>query len=103
MKIMAASSKGDPKKKSYKQTKGYSRMGGILKSASSKASLESKAKRSVAFDNATDKKKVAELNKINTQTGKAVDEGLQLNDYGAPKGGQKHKKFNLVRKQKAKY
>lgn len=100
--ISTGSSKGDPKKKSYKQTKGYSRVGGLLKSESTKADLEKTQARKNKFSPA-DTKKVAATMKINNNTTQALNEGLELNEYGAPKGGQKQKKFRLSKSGNAKF
>lgn len=99
--VSTGSSKGDPKKKSHKQTKGYSRVGGLLKSKSTKEDLEKTQARMNKFSK-SDTKRVAETMKINTKTTQALKEGLELNEYGAPKGGQKHRKFKLNRSGKAK-
>lgn len=97
MKISSGSSKGDPNKKSYKQQKGYSRVGGLLKSDSTKADLEKTQARKNKFS-AADNKRVDQSMKINNDTKTALKEGLELNEYGAPKGGQKFKKFRLGKK-----
>lgn len=62
-----------------------------------------RAKRGERFNNPKDEKRMAQTMKIATNMGKAVEEGLEVNDYGAPKGTQKHKKFSLFRKQKPKF
>jgi hypothetical protein len=63
------------------------------------ASREARMKRFSGGDHT----KVAQATKINTQTQKSVDEGLQMNEYGAPKGTQQHKKYSLFTKKKAKF
>lgn len=65
---------------------------------------EGRAKRMEKYDTPKEKEKVATAVKINTQTAKAKAEGLKFNEYGAPLGEQKHKKFNIFkRREKPKF
>jgi hypothetical protein len=63
----------------------------------------SKAKRAQRFNNPQDKARVSTTMKINTQTEEMRKKGLEFNDHGIPKGGQKHKPFRIGQKSRAKY
>lgn len=84
--IGSASGPGKPKKVKRTGPKPAGRKEGEV-------SREARMKK---FDNPTDRKKVAKEVSINTQSKKMIDEGLELNEYGAPKGDQKHKKFKTL-------
>lgn len=62
-----------------------------------------RAARMKMYDTPKEKKRVATLMEVNTQTPKAIAKGLELNEYGAPKGEQKHKRYgSMFVRQKAK-
>jgi hypothetical protein len=72
--------------KSYKETKGYSRVGGLLKSDAEKATLEKKQARLNAYS--PEQTKQATSVEVKNKT---VPKQEELNDYGAFKGGQEFK------------
>lgn len=70
----------------FKDKKGYSRIGGVLKSDVEKQSLEKKQTRLNAYSPAQNAQATAVVTK-----NKVVPKKEELNDYGAFKGGQKFK------------
>ena len=94
MKLMAGSSKGD-KKKSYKSQKGYSRVGGILKSEATKKDLEKRQERLNSFT-PSQNKQVAQTVERNVDVESAVKKGAKLNSGGNEpgyEGDQRYKKI----------
>lgn len=89
--MTAGSSKGNPGKKSYKAEKGYSKVGGLLKSKATKGEIESKQKRLNAFS-AAENKQVGDAINRNAQTKQMINQGMKMNEYGLPAGDQKYKK-----------
>lgn len=63
-------------------------------------SKEGKEKRLAKYNTPTHRKNIKETLKINTQSQTAIDEGLKLNEHGAPDGGHQDKKrfFSLIKK-----
>lgn len=76
---------------SYREEKGYSRVGGAFKSKELKTDLESKAKRANAFT-ADQNKQVADTMQRNNDVPGALKKGATLNDAGMYKGDQRYKK-----------
>jgi hypothetical protein len=92
--ITAMTTGGD--KKSFKEEKGYSRAGGLLKSKATKSDLEKKQTRLNAFS-AEQNKQVGDTVRRNVDAPGAIKDGAELNDAGMYKGDQKYRKMKKIR------
>ncbi len=73
----------------YKDQKGYSKVGGLLKSADTKADLESKQSRANQFSPAQNKQVQDQLD---IQSGRKK---VAMNEHDLPLGDQKKKKYRV--------